>query len=177
MQEIKGFEGLYSITKQGDVISHAKIVKVGNKGGYRIQQEKPLKKADMNGYCRVHLYKNNKVFAKLVHRLIAEAYIPNPENLPWINHIDANTKNNSINNLEWCTPKQNSQHAYKMGLMKKIQLFGEKNGSAKLTESTVRQMRAMYEIEPNCSKIARHFKVNPRTAYDICHGRKWKHLI
>lgn len=69
-----------------------------------------------NGYLRVYLSKNGKVSKKYVHRLVAETYIPNPENLPQINHKDGNKLNNNANNLEWCTAKENINHSFAKGL-------------------------------------------------------------
>lgn len=68
------------------------------------------------GYSCIHLYKNSKMHSYLVHRLIAQMFIPNPENLPEVNHIDGNPLNNSISNLEWCTHQYNMQHAWDTGL-------------------------------------------------------------
>lgn len=65
---------------------------------------------DGAGYPEVKLYKHNKGRHKLVHRLFAEAYIPNPDNLPDINHKDENVLNYSLDNLEWCTPKYNQNY-------------------------------------------------------------------
>lgn len=62
------------------------------------------------GYPLVDLYKSNKKEHCLVHRLVAIAFIPNPNNLPFINHKDENPKNNRVENLEWCTPKYNSNY-------------------------------------------------------------------
>lgn len=69
-----------------------------------------------HGYLCVHLYKESKMYSFLIHRLIATAFIPNPNNLPIINHIDGNALNNSISNLEWCTHQHNSKHAWDIGL-------------------------------------------------------------
>lgn len=68
------------------------------------------------GYFIVTLCSNGKRKNKRVHRLLAEAFLPNPENKELINHIDGNKKNNKLSNLEWATPKENTQHAIRMGL-------------------------------------------------------------
>ena len=71
------------------------------------------------GYLHVGLTINKKVKQMRVHRLVAEAFIPNPENKPYVNHIDGDRKNNHITNLEWVTPAENAQHAVEAGLRKK----------------------------------------------------------
>lgn len=68
-------------------------------------------------YLVVSFMKNKKQKHKYVHRLLAKAFIPNPENKPHINHLDGNPRNNDISNLEWVTPRENSIHAVKTGLM------------------------------------------------------------
>lgn len=70
------------------------------------------------GYMCVHMYKDSKCHRFLLHRLLATYFIPNPNNLKFINHIDGNTLNNSLDNLEWCTHQQNMQHAWDTGLHK-----------------------------------------------------------
>lgn len=102
MKPILNFEN-YSITLDGRVISN--ITK---------KCKKPTDNQTGNGYLYVDLYKDGKRHRKYVHRLVAEAYIPNPLNLPFVNHIDGNPKNNNYKNLEWCTPKQNVEHAAKI---------------------------------------------------------------
>lgn len=73
-------------------------------------------KHDRYGYPTVDLYNNSKRTEKLVHRLVANAFIPNPENKPTVNHIDGDKMNNKIDNLEWNTHKENMQHAVRTGL-------------------------------------------------------------
>lgn len=83
---------------------------------------KPIK--SKSGYYVIQLHKNMKFKTFSIHRLIAKAFIPNPNNYPCINHIDGNKLNNDISNLEWCTHKHNSQEAVRIGLfdnVKKIQ--------------------------------------------------------
>ena len=70
-------------------------------------KEKILKPQNTNGYLFVRLSKNNKIKRYLVHRLVAQAFIPNPNNYLEVNHIDENSLNNNVNNLEWCSHKYN----------------------------------------------------------------------
>jgi hypothetical protein len=96
-KDIKGYEGLYQVSNLGRVKSihfnHSKKA-----------TEKILKLIkDRDGYVDAFLYKNGKVKHFRMHRLVAKAFIPNPNNLPQINHIDENVNNNRVDNLEWCT--------------------------------------------------------------------------
>lgn len=110
-ESIKGFEGLYEISNLGRVKSLPKIV------GKRIKPESFLTiRISSQGYAMVSLCKDSKIFNASVHRLIAEAFIPNPENKATVNHIDGNKLNNDISNLEWATPHEQNIHAYRTGL-------------------------------------------------------------
>jgi hypothetical protein len=98
-KEIKNFEGYYEISNLGNIRSLTRINTNGRclKGRLR----KPYKGWD--GHLRIRLSKGNKLTDCLVHRLVALAFIPNPNNLPQINHKDENPQNNCVDNLEWCT--------------------------------------------------------------------------
>jgi hypothetical protein len=100
---IERFEGLYSINKNGDVLS----LRAGN-----------ILAQSFNtyGYKQVGLFKNRASRVAPIHRLMAETFIPNPNNYDCVNHKDGNKLNNSIENLEWCTKAQNNQHARESGL-------------------------------------------------------------
>lgn len=101
-KDIKGYEGLYQISNYGRVWS--------------IRKQKYLK-GDKNsaGYLRVLLTaKNGKTKREFIHRLVALAFIPNPENKPQVNHIDANIENNKAENLEWNTSKENLSQKNRM---------------------------------------------------------------
>ena len=96
---IYDYTGLYQVSNLG---------RVKSLGNDKTRKEKILKpKINNNGYLKVGLYKNGKVKIFLVHRLVATAFIPNPDNLPVVNHRDENPSNNSVENLEWCTAKYN----------------------------------------------------------------------
>ena len=105
--QIKGFPDYY-VTDTGDVYSR-KPTKTG-----RIKKLTPQMTA--HGYLTVHLFKDKKRHQKLVHRLVAEAFVPNPENKPEVNHIDGDKQNNCASNLEFVTHLQNVVHAiYNLG--------------------------------------------------------------
>lgn len=106
----------YFIDKEGVVYSKPRM---GTKGGkVRIWYA--------DGYEMVRLHENGKKRIKGIHRLLAEKFIPNPKNLPQVNHIDGNPANNDLLNLEWCTSRENQRHAYKIALRVARSTSGEK---------------------------------------------------
>ena len=102
--DVKGFEGLYKISCNGELYSY----KTSNPKRIGLQRAK--------SYYTASLRKNGKYYYTYVHRLVAEAFIPNPNNLPCVNHKDGNKQNNCVDNLEWCTYSENAIHANKNGL-------------------------------------------------------------
>ena len=98
-KDIKDYEGLYQVSNWGRVKS------LGNGGTHKTSRI--LKSADARGYLQVELSKNGKTKKFSIHRLVAEAFLPNPLNLPQINHKDENPSNNNVSNLEWCDCKYN----------------------------------------------------------------------
>ena len=117
----------------------------------------------------VNLYKDGKVKHHYIHRLVAEAFIPNPDNLPEVNHLDCNKFNNSVENLEWCDRKQNLKHSYDKGLKRK----GELHGRHKLTKNEVEQIRNLIG-KMSQKEIALKFKISQPTVSAIKTGRLWK---
>ena len=115
-RDIEGYEGLYQVSNLGNVRSITRSVTYPN-GGNRVFQGQELSKiCAATGYYQVGLSRNGKVKVTNIHRLVAVAFIPNPENKPHVNHIDANKKNNDCSNLEWVTRHENMQHAHSLGL-------------------------------------------------------------
>lgn len=109
-KDIEGYEGLYQISSLGRV---RRI-----KGGKGTASGRILKSFANSGYFFVGLYVNSKQKHIGVHRLVAEAFIPNPDNKSEVNHINGNKHDNRIVNLEWVTPSENMQHAWRTGLTK-----------------------------------------------------------
>lgn len=107
-KDIKNYEGYYQISNLGNIKSLERIVKVNNNGDFGKKQERVLKPhLQNNGYYYITLYKGNKRKNNLIHRLVADAFIDNPNNYPIINHKDENKQNNNVENLEWCTYSYN----------------------------------------------------------------------
>ena len=117
--DINGYEGRYKIGNKGTVIGISR----SNDDRYKNKQWVLKQYEDRNGYMYVTLQKDKNRKTIKVHRLVAEAFIENPNKYPCVNHIDSNRINNDVSNLEWCTYKQNMQHALLNGRfenMKKI---------------------------------------------------------
>ena len=111
---VKGYEGLYEITDTGRVISCERFTADG-----KHLKEREIKGGFFsNGYKFACLRKNGCSRNHLIHRLVAEAFIDNPGNLPVVNHIDGDRVNNQVTNLEWVTRSRNLEHAVEIGLMK-----------------------------------------------------------
>lgn len=111
MVDIQGFEGRYAVCEDGRIWSHL-----------RNKFLKPVAHHSHGGdrkYRKVSLHKNGRK-TYLVHRLVAQALIPNPENYPEVNHKDGNHSNNHPSNLEWCTTSYNIDHAFQIGTRKRV---------------------------------------------------------
>lgn len=110
---------------------------------------------------------------KKVHRLVAIAFIPNPNNYPSVNHIDGNKENNAVWNLEWCTHKMNMKHAADTGLTAR----GVKCNKSKLTESQIHAIRQIYDAGLSSQRsLAAKYKVAKNAIKMIVNRKSWKHI-
>jgi len=137
-KDIKGYEGLYQVSNLGRVKSLPKEVVIYNGGSYKTKV-KFLKPKLCNHYGYLTFNLNGKF--KKQHRLVAEAFIPNPENKPQVNHIDSDKTNNTIDNLEWVTASENTIHAYKNKLIKNNPYKGIDNNGSKFTKEDIITIR------------------------------------
>lgn len=126
-KDIEGYNQAYKISNKGRVLSVSRTVRENSIHGKVKTKEMILsQREDQKGYMRVYLNDNGRTKFVSVHRLVAIAFIENPENKPQVNHIDGNKKNNNATNLEWCTNSENQIHAYKLGLNKQTGRSGRK---------------------------------------------------
>lgn len=117
--------------------------------------------------------KNKKTIR--VHRAVAESFIKNPDKKETINHIDGNKLNNTVENLEWCTYKENSVHAVKSNLIKS----SEESHKSKLTNENVKEIRNTYEFDRvnySASKLAKKFNVNRETIRRVVNKESFKNI-
>ena len=126
-KDIEGYENLYQISDLGNVRSLNAIIncKGAKNINTHIRRGRILKqRKTTTGYYYVNLSKNGKVKPSRVHRLVAQAFIPNDKDFNLVNHKDGNKLNNNVNNLEWCDYSHNLKEAYRIGLRKKQKYFG-----------------------------------------------------
>jgi NUMOD4 motif/HNH endonuclease len=129
------YEGLYEVSNIGRikrVLSNRCLI------------ERILKHNKQRGYHVVKLCKETVKKPISVHRLVAQAFIPNPENKPYVNHLDSNKSNNSASNLEWCTQKENVKHAFSEGYRSPFK--GEDNPNAKLSQAQALSVEFLYSF-------------------------------
>ena len=120
-----------------------------------------------NGYLVTDLYEDGKRTTVRVHRAVAEAFIPNPENKPEVNHKDGNKMNNRVENLEWVTKSENALHAYKTGLMKPSSNIGRKGKPFRIVETG--------EVFSTLMECEKAINGNNRHISDCLHGKQKTH--
>ena len=110
-KSITGYEGYFEVSNLGNFRSKDRFIRY-KQNGIRKYPGKPLKtETIVEGYQRVVLMKEGVKKRFMCHRIVAQEFIPNPNNKPFINHIDGNPANNKVENLEWCTQEENEQHS------------------------------------------------------------------
>lgn len=153
----EGFHG-YFVDELGNVFS--------NKRGNMVKLKQQKTK---NGYMKICLHENGCVITRSVHRIVAKAFIPNPNNYPIINHIDGNKSNNNVLNLEWCDNSKNQKHAYSIGLQRRITGKDRWNSkpvvAIRKSDNKIFKFSSMHEasVETGCSE---------RNIFSHCHNKK-----
>jgi hypothetical protein len=163
-KDIKGYEGLYQVSNYGRVKSLERIVD-HKKTGKVFHKERILKQNTCYGYKTVILCKNSKTKSERVHRLVAQAFIPNPNNMPQINHKNQIRNDNYYKNLEWCDSKYNNNYG---------------NRSEKIAEQTRKRVE-QYDLNGNYIKtwnsltsVEKELKIHIENIIKVCKGLRNK---
>ena len=165
-KEIERFDGKYSISSCGKL----KNSRTGKLLRFMLHP---------HGYLHCSIKPNGrdgKSYCLKIHREVAKAFIPNPDNKPQVNHIDGNKQNNSVSNLEWVTSQENMIHAHKNNLIDVN--HGIDCVGSKATEDDVREIRKLQASSKFWTnrKLAEKFNLGKTTIHSIISGTSWKHL-
>ena len=172
-KDIKGYEGLYQVSNLGRIKTLDRKIKKKSRWGtiinYHIKEKILIPIKLNNDYFKVSLSKDNDVNSYLIHRLVAETFIPNPNNLPCINHKDEDKSNNCVKNLEWCTVLYNNTYGTKLKKQSEKQINNPKS-SKKINQ---------YDLEGNFIKtwesmneIHRQLGIYSQHIYRCCNNKR-----
>ena len=172
-KDVIGLEELYEVSSLGRVRTKQKIR--WNSKCFANRRVRYLNlRVHPWGYIYVGLTKNKTQTRFAVHRLVACAFSPNPENKPFVNHIDGNKTNNNANNLEWVTRSENAKHAFRIGLQSNK---GMKHPKHKVTDGIVKEIREKFNPRKYSSrKLATEYGLSKTNILDIVHKRIWSHI-
>lgn len=146
---------------------------VSNFGNVRNKKLKHLKKiANRKGYLEVRLFKNGKETSKVIHRLVAKAFIDNLNNYPQVNHIDGNKGNNCVENLIWVTNSENQKHAYFLGLQPSR--AGERNNNTTLKTRDIVNLKELYNSGKTAKEVSKITGVGIQIIRNIIYEKTWK---
>lgn len=176
-KDIENFEGMYQVSNLGRIKSLARVKTLINGNRLTINEKVLQGHIDTKGYIQVELRKDGKRNISCVHRLVASAFIENPESKEQVNHIDGNKTNNRVENLEWVTCEENIHHAWNNGLNKALK--GQQHCNSKLTDEQVKFIKENYKPRDRkygMNGLARMFGVSTSPIYMIVSGKGWKHI-
>lgn len=162
-KDIPNYEGYYQVSSLGKVKSLPRK--------FTIKKSRILIPRNFGrNYCHVWLSVDGVKKSFAIHRLVAQAFIPNPNNKTQVNHKDCNPENNKRENLEWCTAKENTNHALRNNRISK----GEKHYKAKLTWDKIKEIRNKYINGITIHELAKEYQIGYGNTYHIVTYKTWK---
>jgi len=171
-RDVPDFDGLYEWSDLGRIKSLPKRVR-RKAGSFIVTKPKILKQKTGREYVSVNLYAEEKPYTLEIHRIMAIAYYPNPENKPEVNHKNGIKRDNRLVNLEWNTRSENAKHMHDNGLIEKK--TGENNHFSKLTEKEVLEIRALNGVM-TYSELAVKYNTSWPNISSIMNRQSWKHI-
>ena len=179
-KDVVGYEGQYQVSNKGNVRSVDRINHIGSK--YSGRMLKPWYQS--GGYLQVGLCKNGKVMSKYIHRLVLEAFVDNPNNLPEVNHLDENKTNNELPNLEWCDSSYNSKYGTRIRRIaqkqsKKVRAVNIETGEVLTFNSTQEAVRKGYNSGGVSQACRGHYKSATGKLIGDGHtykGHRWSYI-
>lgn len=168
--DIEGYEGLYQVSNTGKIKSIGRMRSNHSKQQWVEEKIKKPRK-DPQGYHMTDLYKENKGKTVRVHRLVALAFIPNPENKPTVNHIDGDRDNNAVENLEWATFAEQNTHFYEKGLKSEENIKKAIKAMNKSTSVAVECLTDEKTFESQ-SEAARYYGIDPSSISMAINGKR-----
>lgn len=167
-KDLPNYEGIYTVSNTGIIKSLDHYVKCHQ--GKRIQFGRIRKpQLSVKGYHQITIVKNGVKLSTGIHRLVAIAFIPNPNNYEQVNHKDGNKLNNHVSNLEWCSNRQNADHATINNLRKCN--YGEKHHNTKLKNEDVFNIRKLLSLGKTQTEIGKMYNVTSTAIYYIKHNK------
>lgn len=162
---VKGYEGLYEVSNFGNVLS----LNWKNTG----KQKLLFLKRHTDGYRQVQLFKHGNSRMVCVHRLVAEAFIPNPNGLPQVNHIDYDRANNRVSNLEWCDQSYNMKHSWLNKNRKQRTSWRRKNRPG-MSENIIQFSKSGETVRrwESCIAIKHELGYNQTSIWECCDGKR-----
>ena len=174
IEEWREFHRFYEVSSLGRVRSKDRLYtgNVPNKGTLRKGKILKINSRKSQRYESINLYLEGGKKTKSIHRLVALAFLPNPENKAHVNHIDGDGRNNKLENLEWNTPSENNLHAYRLGLNKSV---GEKHPKTSLYSDEVKAIKLLHGVK-SLAELSEFFNVSKSTISGIHLGKTWQYL-
>jgi hypothetical protein len=166
---IEAWKNIPELNGMYEVSNHGRLRSYWNRGGKSVSAFPRILSLSVNGNGYPTKYINGANYR--LHRLVAQMFIPNPDNLPVINHIDGDKTNNHVSNLEWCNKSHNERHAQRMGLKNKA--LGEKCNKSHLSNEVVLEI---FKSGLGCRELGRMYGVYHSTVLSIKTGKTWNHV-
>lgn len=158
-KDVSGYEGMYQVSTFGRIrtVSHSVTSRSRNGTPYLLNVPARIKKATRgsDGYYDISLYKNNQPKYFSVHQLVAQTFLPNPDNKPTVNHIDGDKSNNHLDNLEWATYDEQMAHASKLGLLNYHSRDSEKYNS--IAVANLERWNSTHRVKVKCIESGQVF--------------------